>query len=45
MAISDVQGTWKLAQNKSEEARVGAAAGLEGQGRSDLAALMRNPPA
>jgi transcriptional regulator len=45
MAISDVQGTWKLAQNKSEEARVGAAAGLEGQGRPDLAALMRNPPA
>lgn len=43
--IDRVEGTWKLAQNKSEEAQAGAAEGLEnsgiGQMISELAALMR----
>jgi transcriptional regulator len=42
--IREVQSTWKLGQNKSESARLGAADGLEGQGHSALAALMRHPP-
>ena len=45
MQVSDVQSTWKLGQNKTEDARAGAAEGLEGQGNCALAALMRNPPA
>lgn len=44
MVISDVQGTWKLAQAKSEAARLGAADGVDGQGQAALAALMRDPP-
>lgn len=45
MQVSDLQSTWKLGQNKTEDVRAGAAAGLEGQGNTDLAKLMRNPPA
>lgn len=45
MTIRDVQGTWKLAQNKPESARQGAADGLDAVGNSALAALMRDPPA
>ena len=43
LTISDVQGTWKLAQNKPEAARLGAATGLEALGPDGarLAALMR----
>lgn len=45
MQVSDLQSTWKLGQNKPEDARAGAARGLEGQGNADLAALMRDLPA
>lgn len=49
MSISGVDGTWKLTQNKSDEARLGAAAGLGSSGigaeLAALAALMREPPA
>lgn len=45
MTVTDVQGTWKLAQNKPDDARSGAADGLDAQGQSALAALMRDPPA
>lgn len=45
MRVSDLQSTWKLGQNKTEDARAGAAKGLEGQGNAALANLMRNPPA
>lgn len=46
--IADVQGTWKLAQNKPDAARLAAAEGVAshgiGTGLADLAALMRQPP-
>lgn len=45
MQVSNLQSTWKLGQNKPEDARAGAARGLEGQGNAALANLMRNPPA
>lgn len=45
MQVSDLQSTWKLGQNKTEDARAGAAEGLEGQGNTDLAKLMLSPPA
>jgi predicted FMN-binding regulatory protein PaiB len=45
MHVSDLQSTWKLGQNKTEDARAGAALGLEWQGNAELAKLMRNPPA
>lgn len=45
MTVTDVQSTWKLAQNKPESARLGAAEGLDALGNSALAALMRDPPA
>jgi transcriptional regulator len=45
MRVSDLQSTWKLGQNKTEDARVGAAQGLEVQGNAALGNLMRNPPA
>jgi transcriptional regulator len=45
MQVSDLQSTWKLGQNKTEDVRAGAAAGLEDQGNTELAKLMRNPPA
>lgn len=45
MRLSDVQGTWKLGQNKTAAARSGAADGLErsgvGQDQAQLAALIR----
>lgn len=44
MNVSSLESTWKLGQNKSAEARDGAALGLESQGNATLAALMRNPP-
>lgn len=46
--ITDVQGTWKLSQNKTEDARLGAAASVEngfGQELASLAALMREAKA
>lgn len=45
MQVSNLQSTWKLGQNKPQDARAGAARGLEGQGNADLAALMRDLPA
>lgn len=45
MRVSDLQSTWKLGQNKTEDARAGAAQGLEVQGNAELANLMRSPPA
>ncbi len=41
MQVSDLQSTWKLGQNKTEDARLGAAGGLEGLGNTALARLMR----
>lgn len=44
MTVEDVQGTWKLSQNKPDEARLGAAAkvaGGVGQNLDALAELMR----
>lgn len=47
MAIEDIQGTWKLSQNKPDDARLGAADGVGAAAISPeaaaLAALMRNP--
>ena len=44
MQVSDIQGTWKLSQNKTDSARRGAAAGLRsgttGMEVHDLARLM-----
>ena len=49
MTIDQVEGTWKLTQNKPDEARLAAAEGLAagktGLGLAELAALMRDPPA
>lgn len=49
MIVEDVQGTWKLGQNKPEEARLAAADQVAEHGigheLATLAALMRNPPA
>lgn len=46
MTVDEVQGTWKLAQNKPEAARLAAADGLESAALAPeaaaLAALMRN---
>lgn len=45
--IDTVDGTWKLAQNKPESARIGAAAQIGsgfGQELAELARLMRDPP-
>lgn len=44
MQVSDLQSTWKLGQNKTEDARLGAAEGLEGLGNTTLARLMRRTP-
>ena len=45
MQVSDIQGTWKLTQNKTEDARKDAAAGLRnssaGMEVADLARLMQ----
>ena len=49
MTVADVQGTWKLNQNKPEAQRLGAAAEIEASGAgvelAALAALMKAPPA
>lgn len=48
MTIDRVESTWKLNQNKSPDAREGAAAAIEGSVGAELAALaalMRAPPA
>jgi len=44
LEIAEVQGTWKLGQNKPQAARLGAADGLAATGATDLATLMRAPP-
>ncbi len=41
LQITTVDGTWKLGQNKSEPARLGAAAGLDALGMTELARLMQ----
>lgn len=49
LRIEDVDGTWKLAQNKPEAARIGAADAMQATGFGSeiaaLAALMRDLPA
>ncbi|MFK5997004.1 MAG: FMN-binding negative transcriptional regulator [Rhodobacterales bacterium] len=49
MEVEDVDGTWKLSQNKPEAARSGAAEGLEktgfGMEIGKIADLMKSPPA
>lgn len=53
LRIEDIQGTWKLGQNKTPGQQAGAAQGMAaaGQGAGDIAALMqaqaeaRQPPA
>ncbi|MDP2084213.1 MAG: FMN-binding negative transcriptional regulator [Gemmobacter sp.] len=55
LVVEDVQGTWKLGQNKTRDQQAGAAAGIGaapvGQAASDIAAQMqalaarRQPPA
>ena len=48
LQVEQVEGTWKLNQNKPEHARLGAAAAMEGSVGAELAALaglMRTPPA
>lgn len=42
--VTEVDGTWKFAQNKPDAARLSAADGVEAAGDPALAALMRNPP-
>lgn len=48
LEIESVESTWKLAQNKTEAARLGAADGMTdetpGAGVAELAQLMRHPP-
>jgi len=44
LEVERVEGTWKLGQNKPDEARLGAARGVDGAGGSDLAELMRHLP-
>jgi len=44
LEVDDIDATWKLAQNKDEAARLGAAAALDALGEGDLARLMRAPP-
>ena len=48
LTIAQTDGTWKLAQNKTEAQRLGAAEAVErsiGAELAALAALMRDPPA
>ncbi|MWD26221.1 FMN-binding negative transcriptional regulator [Aquicoccus sp. SCR17] len=46
--VEEVEGTWKLAQNKDEALRLAAAEGVArdglGEGLAELAGLMRDPP-
>jgi len=48
LSVAQVDGTWKLNQNKPEPVRLAAAAAIEQSGlgtdRAGLAALMRDPP-
>lgn len=48
MEIGDVQSTWKVSQNKPDDVRLRAAAGMERAGlrpdAPEMAALMRHPP-
>ncbi len=48
LQIDDIQGTWKLAQNKPDSARIGSADAVATDGigheTSTLAKYMRNPP-
>ena len=48
MRVTAIDGTWKLAQNKPESARLGAARAMDaaniGQEARQLAALMHRPP-
>ena len=48
MQVSDIEGTWKLAQNKPPSARINAANQVREYGLGaeleDLAGLMKNPP-
>lgn len=44
MAVTDLQATWKLGQNKPDAVRQAAADGLDGVGNAALAALMRGLP-
>jgi transcriptional regulator len=41
VTIDRLEGKWKMSQNRSIEDRIGTAAGLEAEGRRDLAALIR----
>lgn len=42
MKIIAIEGTWKLGQNKTPDARAGAVAGLRAQGLAELADYMDN---
>jgi len=47
LTVDDVQGTWKLSQNKTKAQRLGAADAIgasHGHERDTLAELMRSPP-
>ena len=44
LIIDDVDGTWKLSQNKPDAVRNAAADGVEAAGDPALATLMRDPP-
>jgi transcriptional regulator len=46
LTINRLEGKWKMSQNRPVEDRVGAAAGLEKEGKHDLAQLIRavSPP-
>ncbi|MGR3323005.1 MAG: FMN-binding negative transcriptional regulator [Pseudooceanicola sp.] len=44
LRIADIDGTWKLSQNKPDAVRLAAADGVEAAGDPVLATHMRNPP-
>lgn len=44
LTITEIDGTWKLSQNKPEPVRRAAADGVEASGDPALATLMRTPP-
>ncbi len=48
MDVASIDGTWKLAQNKPDEARIAAASQVEAYGigheTSEISKLMHNPP-
>jgi transcriptional regulator len=41
LRIARLEGKWKMSQNRPAEDRAGVVAGLEGEGRDDVAALIR----